>query len=287
MRLADWKPLNSLLSKLKPSTAGSTEQCLRLLSFNMQVGIGTRRYRDYVTRGWRNLLPSLQVEENLGRIAEMVTDYDIVALQEIDAGSRRSSYQNQIEWLAQAASFEYWHVQVNRDLGRIAQHGLGLLSRFEPYAVSEHKLPGAIPGRGAIIARFGSPTNPLVVVVTHLALTRRTRSLQLARICALTKPYKDVILMGDTNCGPQNLRDDKALANGQLCVHPQLLPTFPSWRPRRGIDHILVSPGMEVRAAQTLPVKLSDHLPVAMEVVLPATLGRSLQSAALAESASR
>ena len=267
---------NQLKKVLAPSAA---QQPLRLLSFNMQVGIGTRRYRDYVTRGWRHLLPSLQVQENLDRIAQMVMDFDIVALQEIDAGSRRSSYQNQIEWLARAAKFEYWHVQVNRDLGRIAQHGLGLLARYEPYEVTEHKLPGAIPGRGALIARFGDPENPLIVVVTHLALTKRTRSGQLAKICALTKPFKNVILMGDTNCSSQNLIDDDALAGGQLCVHPQLLPTFPSWRPRRGIDHILVSPGIEVQSANTVPVKLSDHLPLAMEVTLPRAVSDSLRAA--------
>lgn len=264
--------------RAKSKESKSEQSPLRLLSFNMQVGIGTKRYRDYITRGWRNLLPSLEVRENLERIAEMVTDYDIVALQEIDAGSRRSGYQNQIEGLAEAADFKYWYVQVNRDLGRIAQHGLGLLSRFEPHAVSEHKLPGKIPGRGALMARFGDPKNPLVVVVTHLALTKRSRSQQLAQIAALTEPFEHVIVMGDTNCGPETLRHDPALASGQLHVHPELLPTFPSWRPRRGIDHILVSPSMQVHSARTLAVKLSDHLPVAMNVFLPAAVDRSLRA---------
>lgn len=266
------------LLKAECTGTGKADAALRMLSFNMQVGIGTRRYRDYITRGWRNILPSLQVEENLGRIAQVVADYDIVGLQEIDAGSHRSSYQNQIEWLAHSGDFDYWHVQVNRNLGRIAQHGLGLLSRFEPYAVSEHRLPGAIRGRGALIARFGEPLNPLIVVVTHLALTRNSRSLQLARICELTRPFEHVILMGDTNCGPQNLRDDPALADGRLNVHPHTLPTFPSWRPRRGIDHILVSPSIKVEGARTLAVKLSDHLPVAMDVRLPVALDQRLRA---------
>lgn len=264
----------SIINRNKVKKSGAN---LRLVSFNMQVGIGTKRYRDYITRGWRHVLPSLQVEENLGRIAQMLAEYDIVGLQEIDAGSRRSGYQNQIKWIAQAAEFEYWHVQVNRNMGRIAQHGLGLLARFEPFAVDEYKLPGAIPGRGALIAQFGKPANPLAVVVTHLALTKKSRSLQLARICELTQSYKHVIVMGDTNCGPQHLRDDAALARGQLRVHPELLPTFPSWRPRRGIDHILVSPGIEVEDAKVLPIKLSDHLPVAMDVKIGGGLGRDLR----------
>lgn len=255
---------------------------LRLLSFNMQVGIGTRRYREYVTRGWRNLLPSLQVQENLERIAHMLNGYDIVALQEIDAGSRRSGYRNQLESLARSGDFDYWHSQVNRDLGHIAQHGLGLMSRYKPYAVSEHKLPGAIPGRGALIAHFGDESNPLVVVATHLALTRGPRGQQLARIRELTQGFEHVIVMGDTNCGPEALREDTALADGHLQVHPCLLPTFPSWRPRRGIDHILVSPSIHVQAARTLPVQLSDHLPVAMDVALPPAVEKSVRGKLMA-----
>ncbi len=30
---------------------------LRLLSFNIQVGISTQRYHHYLTRGWQHLLP--------------------------------------------------------------------------------------------------------------------------------------------------------------------------------------------------------------------------------------
>ena len=45
--------------------------------------------------------------------------------------------------------------------------------------------------------------------------------------------------------------------------------TFPSWRPRRNIDHILVTPTVEVAKAEVLNYPLSDHLPISMEVVLP------------------
>lgn len=251
---------------------------LRLLSFNMQVGVGTKRYREYVTRGWRHFLPSLQVQENLDRIADLVADYDLVGLQEIDAGSRRSAYQNQIEWIADRAGFDYWHVQVNRDFGRIAQHGLGLLARFPPYAVSEHKLPGALPGRGALRALFGDPSDPLAVVVSHLALTRGSRRLQLAAIADLLADYRHGIVMADTNCTAERLHADSALTVAGLQVQTEPVPTFPSWRPRRGIDHILTTPGLDVRDVRALDVHLSDHLPVAMDIRLPEDLRADLDA---------
>jgi endonuclease/exonuclease/phosphatase family metal-dependent hydrolase len=251
---------------------------LRLLSFNMQVGVGTKRYREYLTRGWRHFLPSLQVQENLDRIADMVADYDLVGLQEIDAGSRRSAYRNQIEWIAERAGFDYWHVQVNRDFGQIAQHGLGLLARYPPFTVTEHKLPGAIPGRGALRALFGNPADPLAVVVSHLALTKGTRRQQLGAIAGLLADYRHGIVMADTNCAAARLLVEPALVAAGLQVPTEPLPTFPSWRPRRGIDHILTTPGIDVRDIRALDVRLSDHRPVAMEVELPETLTAALDA---------
>ena len=50
------------------------------------------------------------------------------------------------------------------------------------------------------------------------------------------------------------------------------LPTYPSWRPQRGIDHILVGPTLRVTQVGTLPCHYSDHLPVVMEVQVPAEI---------------
>ncbi len=252
------------------------DSSLSLLSFNMQVGVGTKRYREYLTRGWRHVLPSQQVRDNLERIGELLIGHDIIGLQEIDAGSRRSRYENQIEQLADTAGFKYWHVQVNRNLGRVAQHGLGLISRYEPFDVSEHKLPGRLPGRGALIARFGAPRKALTVVVTHLALGAGSRAQQLAAICDLVANDEHVVVMGDTNCSAAALIGDPALAASGLRVYDRPLPTFPSWRPRRGIDHIVTSAELNVLEASVVDVTLSDHRPVQMRIELPGRLAESL-----------
>lgn len=257
----------------------ATADTLSLLSFNMQAGVGTKRYREYVTRGWRHVLPSRQAFDNLAHIAELIAAYDFVGLQEIDAGSHRSGHLNQLEWLAEQAGFGFWHIQVNRDLGEIAQHGLGLLSRFAPFEVIEHKLPGRLPGRGALVARFGDPANALAVVVTHLALTRGSRNQQLAAICELVAADEHVIVMGDTNCTATRLLANEALTASRLQIHQPSVATFPSWRPRRGIDHILTTPDIKVVRTEALDVQLSDHLPIHMQVALPTPLQQSLQLA--------
>jgi endonuclease/exonuclease/phosphatase family metal-dependent hydrolase len=59
------------------------------------------------------------------------------------------------------------------------------------------------------------------------------------------------------------------MRNTNLRVPSCDIKTFPSWRPMRNIDHILVSSTLGVEHARALDYAFSDHLPVSMELVLP------------------
>ena len=177
-------------------------QVLRVMSYNIQVGISTKRPHHYLTHSWKHILPHTQRLTNLDRVARLMADFDIVGLQEVDAGSLRSNYINLAEYLALRADFPYWYHQVNRSIGRIAKHSNGLLSRFHPQEVRDIPLPGLIPGRNAIMARFGADENSLAVFMLHLALSRRARMRQLAMISEMVNEFPHVILMGDMNCRP-------------------------------------------------------------------------------------
>ncbi|MBA1274970.1 endonuclease/exonuclease/phosphatase family protein [Stutzerimonas azotifigens] len=240
---------------------------LRLLSFNIQVGISTQRYHHYLTRSWQHLLPHPGRAGNLQRIGELLSDYDLVALQEVDGGSLRSGYVNQVEHLAQLGAFPYWYQQLNRNLGHFAQHSNGLLSRLEPGALEDHPLPGPA-GRGAILLRFGEGRDALIVVMMHLALGARTRTRQLAYIRELLGDYRHHVLMGDMNTHASDLLEKSPLRDLGLLA-PQIEATFPSWRPQRCLDHILLSPSLALERFQILAQPISDHLPVAVEIRLP------------------
>ena len=243
---------------------------LRLLSFNIQVGISTERYRHYLTRGWQHLLPHHGRAGNLQRIGALLGDYDLVALQEVDGGSLRSGYINQVERLAELGAFPYWYQQLNRDLGRLAQHSNGVLSRLRPDLVEDHPLPGP-PGRGAILVRFGEGADALAVVNLHLALGARTRTRQLAYVRELIERYRHVVLMGDMNTHAVDLLQHSPLRDLGL-VAPQVAATFPSWRPQRCLDHILLSSELVLERVEVLSLPISDHLPVAVDIRLPGAL---------------
>jgi len=242
---------------------------LRLLSYNIQTGIATGRYRDYLTHSWKHVLPYAKRVHNLNAIGRMISEFDLVGLQEVDGGSLRSGFINQTEYLAEKARFPYWHGQTNRDLGALAQHSIGLLSRMSPTEIVEHRLPGIIPGRGVLSARFGHGENALVVLILHLSLGRRARLRQLGFVSELIGDQRHVVLMGDLNCCSESQEMQWLLQNTSLCDPLPDLYTFPSWRPLHNIDHILVSPSLRVSRVEALNYPFSDHLPVAMEVELP------------------
>lgn len=241
-----------------------------MLSFNIQAGIGTQKFHQYITHGWRHVIAHRESVANIERIADVVRGYDIVALQEIDAGSLRSDFVNQLRHLAEHAEFPWWHQQVNRDLGRIGQFGNGMLSRFAPHVVEDHRLPGP-PGRGAVIARYGNPQHPLVVVALHLALGEKVRNRQLDYVCDLVRGFEHVVIMGDLNLPVDRLRHSPLGRLGLQDVTAPLL-TYPSWRPDRHIDHILATPSLHVEHIEALECTLSDHRPVAMDLRLPAEI---------------
>lgn len=239
---------------------------LRLLSYNIQAGTTTGRYREYVTRSWRQVLPNNQRVANLDAISELAAGYDIVALQEVDCGSLRSGFLNQAKYLATHARFPYWNLQGNRKVGMLAHAGNGLLSRIEPSLIEEHRLPGAIRGRGALVARFGLGDQALWLVNLHLALGRRARAQQLQYVAGLIRDYPHVVIMGDLNTGPGSREMRRFCDQAGVIIPDRHILTFPSWRPQRAIDHILVSPNMNITELQALPVSFSDHRPLSMTV---------------------
>ena len=242
---------------------------LRLLSYNIQTGIATSRYHHYLTHSWKHVLPCPGRRENLDRIAQLARHYDFVALQEADAGSLRSGYINITEYLAHRAGFPHWYDQTNRNFGMFAQHSMGALSRLRATEISEHRLPGAIPGRGALFIRYGRGDDSLVLLLVHLALGRRARLRQLGWIGEIASGYRHVIVMGDLNCTSSSPELSWMIRRAGLSEPHHDLHTFPSWRPVRNIDHILVSPTLRVSQASVLNHPLSDHLPIAMEITIP------------------
>jgi endonuclease/exonuclease/phosphatase family metal-dependent hydrolase len=251
---------------------GESRRKIRLLSFNIQAGTSTARYHHYVTHSWRQVLPHTQRVTNLDAIAGLVAPFDMVALQEVDSGSLRSGFINQSRYLATQAGMPFWCHQSNRRVGTVAYAGNGFLSRFQPDAVEEHRLPGVIPGRGTLLVRYGEGFNGLDIAIVHLALGKRARLQQLRFLARELDSGRHLVVMGDFNTQADAAPVNEFLQTLALRAPTSGLPTYPSWQPQRAIDHILISEKLRAGAAEVLDVTYSDHCPVAVDIVLPAGL---------------
>lgn len=240
---------------------------LRVLSYNIQIGVQTARYGDYVTRAWRHALPGNGMPQHLDRLADVMRHFEFVAVQEADAGSLRTRFVNQIEYLARRAGFSSWGLSVTRDLRPIACHALGFLSRHVPTRVVEYALPSRLPGRRVISIDLGADAGHLHVLVAHLSLGAQARQRQLDFVDGLVPATGPVLLLGDLNCEARVLRQRQG---SRLLIDERTPATFPSWRPRRALDHILHSADIRLHRLHALPMAISDHLPLAAEIELPA-----------------
>lgn len=246
---------------------------LKLLSYNIQAGIGTMHFRDYLFHGWQHVLPFPERMRNLDHIAGLLAEFDLIGLQEADGGSLRSHFLNQIEYLALRAGLPFWASRINRNLGHWGQHALGLLARQPAEHIERFALPGRIPGRGVLLADFSVYVVPLRVQVSHLSLSGRARRRQLDCLIRRANEHKGLnVIMADFNTTPTNADLQRLCAEAGLKLPPMPPSTYPGWRPRRAIDHILVSDSITISTVEALPFGVSDHMPLAMTIELPTAL---------------
>ena len=244
-------------------------QRLRLLSANIQAGSSTRRYSDYATRSWSHVLPAGRKRDSLDAIARLAGEHDIVGLQESDPGSWRSGFTNQTHYLAEQGGFDYWTHQPNRRVGSVASSANGLLSKLEPVDVVDHSLPGRISGRGVLLAHFGTGAQGLTVAVAHLSLGAQSRRVQLGFIAELLQEHPNAVLMGDFNCVAARRKMAVLYGNPRLQPPACAVHTFPSWKPQRAIDHILVTDSLRCADMRALPAAFSDHLALSVNLDVP------------------
>jgi len=241
---------------------------LRLASYNIQAGIGSHRLRHVLTHGYRYVVPHRDAAINLEHIAGLLKDFDIVALQEADAGSFRTRNIHQPQYIAEHADFPYWHCQITREMGNIARMTLGVLSRIPWQNITQHRLPASKHGRAALEIGLDVWGQRLTVIITHLSLGKASRMRQVHFLSELISRQPAAILMGDLNCDPDSHEFASLLSHTRLQDFTARPLTFPSWKPVRALDHILATDDFALEKLRALPADYSDHLPVSAQLRL-------------------
>lgn len=229
--------------------------------------------------------------------AAAALDADVVGLQEVDRAQDRSAGVDQTALVADALGAGWsrfvpaldgtpggaWSASRTDDgaLSLGPSYGVGLVSRLpvlswrvRRFGPAPFGMPLYVPGnrglthvpdepRLALAAVVDGPAGPFTVLTAHLSFVPGWNVRQLRAVvrwaAALPGPR---LLVGDFNLPGAVPR----LVSGWTQL--ARVPTYPSWKPRVQLDHVLADRPTPVAAARALRLPVSDHCALVVDVDL-------------------
>ena len=217
------------------------------------------------------------------RIAEVIAYYepDIVGLQELDVARARSGGIDQAVAIAAALKMTaHFHPALHV---MEEQYGDAILTALPSRLIKGAALPGlawyrSLEPRGALWASLETPQGTLQIINTHFGLLPQERRAQADALLGpawLGHPAccDPVILMGDFNTVPGSgiyRALARRLMDAQSLAPQRARATFPASAPLLRIDHVFLSAGLDVIAADVARLpgarQASDHLPLIVDI---------------------
>lgn len=248
------------------SRAGADEPShLRVLCYNIHYGQGT------------------DGEYDLQRLADVIDEAnpDLVALQEVDVGVRRSGRVHQARRLAELTGMAVRYGPTQDHQGGL--YGNAVLTRLpildveiQPLPFTESTPQRRTYPRGAIAVTVrAAGDHELRFVSTHFQHNvAEDRLAEAKAINALFAGGDELptILAGDINATPDAEPIRELLSRWTHAANQPLSPTAPSTAPRSRIDYIFYRPARSFRliSAEVVPESIaSDHRPVLAVLEFP------------------
>jgi endonuclease/exonuclease/phosphatase family metal-dependent hydrolase len=196
---------------------------------------------------------------------------DLVALQEVDFGLRRTGYVNQARWLADRLGLH----AIAGGTRRQGRYGNALLARWPATFVMNHNLTmWPQPGRACLEVHLSMPKGTLRCFVTHFGLLPQERMAQVERLIDEIIPGKEdhapSILMGDFNTVPRSrvsARLRTRFTDAFEAAGSGRSATFHARLPSVRFDYIYTGPRLTPQSCHVSvnqwSARGSDHLPLA------------------------
>ncbi|MBU1202060.1 MAG: endonuclease/exonuclease/phosphatase family protein [Nanoarchaeota archaeon] len=253
---------------------------MRLITYNVE-------YCDGINRGWKYLdvfkyfklvkKTLMQITEELSKV-----NPDILGLIEIDSGSVRFGRKSGSEMFAQKLGMNYWAEKVKysrRSVYRVLnffpivrKQSNAILSKYKIYSTKYYFFSKGMKRlviQSAIMVPLGEESVELNLFAVHLSLRRKTREKQLQELGDIVSVCNGPkIVFGDFNNfkGFEELQElIQKTGLRDASDNDPFIRTYPSWKPKKHIDHILVSPEIKIKNYEVLDIRLSDHLPVMID----------------------
>ena len=225
--------------------------------------------------------------DNLAGVAELVrsSGADIVLLQEVDNGTRRSGNVNQPAVLARSTGF---HVAFGSALDYDGgKYGVAILSRWpilEDTLFHLHvdppqlRAPNSHEPRGALRAIIASPVGKLAVINTHIdaQTSDHWRKQEADSVVSLVAQARRLVPMvvagGDMNSTPESAVQSNVRAGGLRdswtdCASGDGF-TYPDDKPLKRIDYLYLTGSIRCASASVIETRVSDHRPLLVDIRL-------------------
>lgn len=210
--------------------------------------------------------------ERIGMLIDILREQqpDIVALQEVDLGSVRSTFTNQYRTIAQhlrEAGLEYEHradVKYGTDTPiadlPVLRHMSNAIFWRNGTGTARY-LSAGVKRLAHLVNGDDSPT----VLSVHLSKTRETREEQFRELAGIVDGRDEVVLMGDFNV--KDRAEFEPLTEGSSLELHVPGKSFSTAYPTYAYDVFLTSDGLSVESSEVLEdVRFSDHMPVVAEI---------------------
>jgi endonuclease/exonuclease/phosphatase family metal-dependent hydrolase len=226
--------------------------------------------------------------DNLVRLAELIraTNVDLVLLQEVDNGTKRSGNVNQPAVLAERTGLHAaFGSALDYDGGK---YGVAILSRWPilkdtlihlPVDPPQERAGGSHEPRGALRVVVESPYGRLTVINTHLDPSgvdrwRRQEADSIVSLVAQARRTEQLVIAGgDFNSTPESavqvavrgggLRDSWTECNGGQGF------TYPDDIPVKRIDYLFLTGNIRCTSASVINTRVSDHRPLVVQLSFP------------------
>ena len=243
-----------------PAAAALKKQHLRVMTYNIHVGVGMDKKLD------------------LQRIADVIKGQhpDLVGLQEVDRGVKRTEGKDEIAELAKLTSMQFAYAH-NLDY-QGGQYGVAILSRFPITAIDHRKYENRREAERRGMIRTEVNVNGRIVnfVTTHLDYQyedgRVFETEQLLKFLAGVKG--PLIITGDFNDEPTGAAYKLMTTNfGDAWIDAKTKETglsYPADKVAKRIDYVFTrrSDRIKIRKTWTVPALASDHIPVVVDLDL-------------------
>lgn len=229
-----------------------------MMTYNIHVGVGMDKKLD------------------LQRIADVINSEhpDLVGLQEVDRGVKRTEGKDEIAELARMTNMRYAFAH-NLDY-QGGQYGVAILSRFPIGAIDHRKYENRREAerRGMIRVKVDVGGKTINFVTTHLDYQYEDgRLFEAEQMLKFLKDIKGpLIVVGDLNDEPSGTAYKLMLTGFEDAWMPEhakeLGPSYPADKPTKRIDYIFTRRTDRVRARKAWVVSTlaSDHVPVMAEL---------------------